>query len=124
MSKKAYQGEIAYVITKSISRLSRNALDILTIIYGLKARGINIYFENENLNSIDIAFKGVLAQKESGNLSENIQWGYQRKFERGDNVAGKSPIGYRCKNDEWIIIPEEADIIRKIYQLYLEGSTL
>ncbi|SHE90081.1 site-specific DNA recombinase [Tissierella praeacuta DSM 18095] len=130
MLKKAYKGEIDYIITKSISRLSRNVLDILTIIRGLKARGINIYFEKEDLNSleeekeIDIAFNGALAQEESRNLSENIRWGYQRKFERGDNFAGKSPMGYRCKNDKLIIVPEESDIIRKIYQLYLEGSTL
>jgi len=120
MLKKAYKGEIDYIITKSISRLSRNVLDILVIIRGLKERGINIYFENENLNSIDtkkeidIAFNGALAQEESRNLSENIQWGYQRKFERGDNLAGKSPMEYRCENDKWIIIPEEADIIKKI----------
>lgn len=88
MLKKAYRGEIDYIITKSISRLSRNVLDTLTIIRSLKAKGINIYFEKENLNSleeekeIDIAFNGVLAQEESRNLSENVQWGYKRKFER------------------------------------------
>lgn len=130
MLKKAYRGEIDYIITKSISRLSRNVLDTLTIIRSLKARGINIYFEKENLNSletekeIDIAFNGVLAQEESRNLSENVQWGYKRKFERGDDFVGKMPIGYKRDNDEWIVVSEEAEIIRKIYKLYLEGSTL
>lgn len=130
MLQKAYRGEIDYIITKSISRLSRNVLDTLTIIRSLKARGINIYFEKENLNSleaekeIDIAFNGVLAQEESRNLSENVQWGYKRKFESGDDFVGKIPMGYKRDNDEWIVVPEEADIIRKIYQLYLEGSTL
>jgi len=132
MLKKAYRGEIDYIITKSISRLSRNVLDTLNIIRSLKARGINIYFEKENLNSletekeieIDIAFNGVLAQEESRNLSENVQWGYKRKFERGDDFVGKIPMGYKRDNDEWIVVPEEANIIRKIYQLYLGGSTL
>ena len=130
MLKKAYRGEIDYIITKSISRLSRNVLDTLTIIRSLKAKGINIYFEKENLNSleeekeIDIAFNGVLAQEESRNLSENVQWGYKRKFERGDDFVGKMPMGYNRDNDEWIVVPEEADIIRKIYWLYLGGSTL
>jgi site-specific DNA recombinase len=130
MLQKAYRSEIDYIITKSISRLSRNVLDTLTIIRSLKARGINIYFEKEDLNSledekeIDIAFNGVSAQEESRNLSENIQWGYQRKFESGDDFVGKIPMGYRRDNDEWIVVPEEANIIRKIYQLYLEGSTL
>jgi len=130
MLKKAYRGEIDYIITKSISRLSRNVLDTLTIIRSLKAKGINIYFEKENLNSIeaekeiDISFNGVLAQEESRNLSENVQWGYKRKFERGDDFVGKMPIGYKRDNDEWIVVPEEAEIIRKIYQLYLKGNTL
>lgn len=130
MLKKAYHGEVDYIITKSISRLSRNVLDTLTIIRSLKAKGINIYFEKENLNSfesekeIDIAFNGVLAQEESRNLSENVQWEYKRKFERGDDFVGKMPMGYKRDNDEWIVVPEESEIIRKIYQLYLEGSTL
>lgn len=130
MLKKAYRGEIDYIITKSISRLSRNVLDTLTIIRSLKAKGINIYFEKENLNSleaekeIDIAFNGVLAQEESRNLSENVQWGYKRKFERGDDFVGKMPMGYKHINNEWIIVLEEAEIIRKIYQLYLGGNTL
>ena len=86
MLQKAYRGEIDYIITKSISRLSRNVLDTLTTIRSLKARGINIYFEKEDLNSleaekeIDIAFNGVLAQEESHNLSENVKWGYRYKF--------------------------------------------
>ncbi|WP_349947460.1 recombinase family protein [Lacrimispora sp. BS-2] len=118
--KKAYRGEVDYIITKPISRLSRNVLDTLTIIRSLKAKGINIYFEKENLNSleaekeIDIAFNGVLAQEESRNLNENVQWGYKRKFERGDDFVGKMPMGYKRDNDEWIVVPEEADIIRKI----------
>ena len=130
MLQKAYLSEIDYIITKSISRLSRNVLDTLIIIRSLKARGINIYFEKEDLNSlkdekeIDIAFNGVFAQEESRNLSENIQWGCQRKFESGDDFVGKIPMGYRRDNDEWIVVPGEANIIRKIYQLYLEGSTL
>lgn len=130
MLKKAYRGEIDYIITKSIGRLSRNVLDTLTIIQSLKTKGINIYFEKENLNSletekeIDIAFSGVLVQEESKNLSENVQWGYKRKFERGDDFVGKMPMGYKRINNEWIIVSEEAEIIRKIYQLYLEGNTL
>jgi site-specific DNA recombinase len=127
MLQKAYRGEINYIITKAISRLSRNVLDTLTIIRSLKAKGINVYFEKENLNSIedekeiDIVFNGVLAQEESHNLSENVQWGYRYKFSKGDDFVGKIPMGYRRNNDEWIVSPEEADTIRTIYQLYLEG---
>lgn len=130
MLQKAYRSEIDYIITKSISRLSRNVLDTLTIIRSLKAKGINIYFEKENLNSIqdekeiDIVFNTVLAQEENHNLSENVQWRYRYKFGKGDDFVGKIPMGYRRDNDEWVVLPEEADAIRKIYQLYLEGYTL
>lgn len=72
---KAYNGEIDCILTKSLSRLSRNVLDTLVIIRKLKERGINMYFENENLNSVDdeaefaITLSGILAQEESRNLS-------------------------------------------------------
>lgn len=72
MLKKAYRGEVDYIITKSISKLYRNVLDILSIIQSLKAKGINIYFEKEHLSSLEaekeIAFNGILAQEESRNL--------------------------------------------------------
>jgi site-specific DNA recombinase len=95
MLQKAYRGEIDYIITKSISRLSRNVLDMLTIIRSLKAKGINIYFEKEDLNSleaekeIDIAFNGVLAQEESRNLSENVQWGSNANLKVGMTLSAK-----------------------------------
>jgi len=78
----------------------------------------------EDEKEIDIVFNGVLAQEESHNLSENVQWGYRYKFSKGDDFVGKIPMGYRRNNDEWIVSPEEADTIRTIYQLYLEGGTL
>lgn len=90
MINKACTGEIDYILTKSLSRLSRNVLDTLIIIRKLRERGINMYFENENLNSIEdevefaITLSGILAQEESRNINENIQWGYQRKFRNGD----------------------------------------
>jgi len=81
-------------------------LDTFTIIRSLKAKGTNIYFEKENSNlleaekEIDISFNGVLEQEESRNLSENVQWRYKRKFERGDDFVGKIPMGYKRDNDE------------------------
>ncbi|MDU1414107.1 MAG: recombinase family protein [Clostridium sp.] len=82
MINKVCSGEIDYILTKFLSRLSRNVLDTLIIIRKLKERSINMYFENENLNSIKdeaefaITLSGILAQEESRNLSENIKWGY------------------------------------------------
>lgn len=127
MINKACAGEIDYILTKSLSRLSRN----VTIIRKLKERGINMYFENENLNSIEdeaefaITLSGILAQKESRNLSENIQWGYQRKFENGDIFTKyKNFMGYQCENGNLVIVPEQAEVVKAIFNLYLDGMTL
>lgn len=131
MINKACAGEIDYILTKSISRLSRNVLDTLIIIRKLKERGINMYFENENLNSIEneaefaITLSGILAQEESRNLSENIQWGYQRKFENGDIFTKyKNFMGYKCENGNLVIVPKQAEVVKTIFNLYLDGMTL
>lgn len=131
MINKACTGEIDYILTKSLSRLSRNVLDTLIIIRKLKERGINMYFENENLNSIEdkaefaITLSGILAQEESRNLSENIQWGYQRKFENGDIFTKyKNFMGYKCENGNLVIVPEQAEVVKTIFMLYLDGMTL
>lgn len=131
MIEKAHQGEIDYIITKSISRVSRNTLDLLKIIRKLRERGINMYFENENLNSVEqeselmITIVASIAEEESRNLSENIKWGYQRKFEKGDTFTKyKRFFGYNSDGENLVIIPEEAEVIRMIFNLYLDGKTL
>ncbi|WP_037373180.1 recombinase family protein [Anaerovorax odorimutans] len=131
MINKACAGEIDYILTKSLSRLSRNILDTLIIIRKLKERGINMYFENENRNSIEdeaefaITLSGVLAQEESRNLSENIQWGYQRKFGNGDIFTKyKTFMGYKCEDGNLVIVSEQAEVVKTIFMLYLDGMTL
>jgi len=129
--KIAAKGKIDYIITKSISRLSRDTLEMLKIIRFLRERGINMHFENEKLDSIEadkefeITLRGMLAQDESRNTSENIQWGFQRKFEKGDIFTKyKNFMGYDCVDGEIVIVPEQADVVRKIFDLYLEGMSL
>ena len=131
MINKACAGEIDYILTKSLSRLSRDVLVTLIIIRKLKERGINMYFKNENLNSIEdeaefaITLSGILAQEESRNLSENIQWGYQRKFENGDFFTKyKNFMGYKYENGNLVIVPGQAEVVKTIFMLYLDGMTL
>lgn len=126
--KKAAKGKIDYIITKSISRLSRDTLEVLKIIRFLRERGINMHFENENLDSIredkefEITLRSMLAQDESRNISENIQWGFQRKFEKGDIFKRyKNFMGYTCVDGEIVIVPEQAEVVRGIFDLYLQG---
>lgn len=131
MLKKAEKGKIDYIITKSISRISRDTLEVLKIIRNLREIGINMHFENENLDSIninneyEITLRGMLAQDESRNKSEDIQWGLQRKFEKGDIYTKyKSFMGYTCVDDNLTIVPEQAEVVRKIFELYLQGLSL
>lgn len=131
MLKKAEKGKIDYIITKSISRISRDTLEVLKIIRNLRERGINMHFENENLDSInennefEITLRGMLVQDESRNTSENIQWGFQRKFEKGDIFTKyNSFMGYTCADDTLDIVPEQAEVVRKIFELYLQGLSL
>ncbi len=90
-----------------------------------------MHFENENLDSINInneyviTLRGMLAQNESRNKSEDIQWGLQRKFERGDIFTKyKSFMGYTCVDDNLTIVPEQAEVVRKIFEIYLQGFSL
>ena len=130
MLRKAAKGKIDYVITKSISRVSRDALGVLKIIRFIRERGINMHFENEKLDSVnadkefEITLRGMLAQDESRNTSENIQWGFQRKFEKGDTFTKyKNFMGYTCVDGEIVIVSEQAEVVRKIFDLYLQGFT-
>lgn len=129
--RKAKRGKVDYILTKSISRVSRDTLELLKIIKFLRERGINMHFENENLDSIrqdkefEITLRSMLAQDESRNISENIQWGFQRKFEKGYIFKKyKNFMGYTCVDDEIDIVPEQAEVVRKIFKLYLQGLTL
>lgn len=128
MLEKVSKGQIDYILVKSISRLSRDTLELLKIIRALRERGINMHFETENLDSIklenelEITLRSMLAQEESKNTSENIQWGFQRKFEKGDIFTKyKNFMGYTCVDGKMVIIPEEAEIVRKTFELYLKG---
>lgn len=129
--RKSKRGKVDYIFTKSISRVSRDTLELLKIIRFLRERGINMHFENENLDSIkqekefEITLRSMLAQDESRNNSENIQWGFQRKFEKGDVFKQyKNFMGYTCVDGEIVIVPEQAEVVRKIFELYLQGLTL
>lgn len=130
MLKKAEKGKIDYIITKSISRISRDTAEVLKIVRYLRERRINMYFENENLDSIrldkefEITLRGILAQEERRNTGENIRWGFQRKFEKANIFTKyKNFMGYTCIDGEIVIVPEQAEVVRKIFELYLQGKT-
>ena len=132
MIKDALDGKIDIILTKSISRFARNTVDALTIIRQLKEKNVAVIFEKENINTLDatgellITILSSLAQEESRNISENIKWGFERKFEKGVVIVNhKRFMGYtKNQNGELIIDAEEARTVRLIFRMYLEGASL
>ena len=131
MVEDALAGKIDLIITKSISRFARNTVDSLTTVRKLKEKGVEIYFEKENIWTLDakgellITIMSSLAQEESRSISENTTWGKRKSFADGKASVGfKTFLGYdRGPNGEFVINEEQAVTVRYIYKRFLEGFT-
>ena len=129
MIKDAMDGKIDMILTKSVSRFARNTVDSLLTIRKLKEKNIAVVFEKEGVNTLDgtgeilITILSSLAQEESRNISENTRWGVVRRFENGKMIVNHNKfMGYtKNENGDLVIVPEEAEIVRLIFRLYLEG---
>jgi len=125
----AKDGKINLIVTKSVSRFARNTVDSLTTIRELKDNGIEVYFEKENIWTLDakgellITIMSSLAQEEARSISENTTWGVRKRFENGQvQVPFKTFNGFdRGENGELVVNEEEANTVRLIFRLYLEG---
>ena len=120
------------ILTKSLSRFARNTVDSLKYIRDLKALGIVIVFEKENINTLEtdtemmLTIMSCFAQAESESISKNVSWGIRQSFKNG-NVPMQYArlLGYRKSDDDKPeIVPEEAEIVKEIYRLYLDGMSL
>ena len=126
------RGHIDLIITKSLSRFARNTVDCLETVRLLKANGIGVYFEKENINTLTesseflITLFSGFAQAESESLSKNVAWGKAKSAEAGKvTFQYKKMLGYRRGADgQPEIVPEEAEVIKRIYHRYLDGCTL
>lgn len=132
MIQDCMNGNIDMIITKSISRFARNTLDCLKYIRELKEKNIPVFFEKENINTMDskgevlLTIMASLAQQESQSLSQNIKLGLQYRFQNGEVRVNHSRfLGY-TKDEEGnlIIEPAEAEVVKRIYREYLEGASL
>ena len=131
MISDALSGRIDLIVTKSVSRFARNTVDSLTTVRRLKEKGVEVYFEKENIYTLDskgellITIMSSLAQEESRSISENITWGQRKSFSDGKvHLPYKQFLGYRKGEDgRPAIVEEEAAIVRLIYRLFLEGKT-
>ena len=121
------EGKIDMVITKSISRFARNTVTLLKTVHELKDLGVDVYFEEENIHSTDpqgelvLSFLAGYAQEESRSVSENQKWRVRQNFQNGKPWRGFM-MGYRYDGEKYVVVPEEAEIIRSIYSDYLDGK--
>ena len=131
MIQDALAGKIDLIITKSVSRFARNTVDTLTTIRKLKEHGVEVYFEEQNIYTLDgkgevlLTIMSSIAQEESRNISENVTWGMRKRFAEGKVTMPYGQfMGYRRGADGTPeIVEAEARIVRTIFRRFLEGAT-
>ena len=120
-------GKIDMIITKSISRFARNTVTLLETVRMLKALGVDVFFEEQNIHTMSadgelmLTILASYAQEESLSASENQKWRSKKNFEEGMPWCGRM-LGYRIRDGQYYIIEDEAEIVRCIYREYLDGA--
>ena len=120
-------GKVEMIITKSISRFARNTLTMLEIVRKLKELRIDVYFEKENIHSMSgdgelmLTILSSFAQEESLSVSENCKWRIRKRFQNGEVINLNFMFGYTIKNGEISINSKEAEIVRHVFDSYING---
>lgn len=128
MMEDCRKGRIDRILVKSSSRFARNAKESLEAVRELKALGVSVYFEEQNIDTaqasgeILTAMFAALAQRESEAISERMRWSYQMRMQKGEFNTCQAPLGFRLNGRALEIIPEEAKIVRRIFVEYLSGN--
>lgn len=128
MIEDAKAGKIDIIVTKSLSRFARNTVDCLKTIREMKAINVDIYFEEQNIHTLSsngeflISLLAGYAQEESRQCSENTLWRVRKNFKEGKPYGGSSMLGYKLEKGKFTVVPEEAELVRRIYNLYLAGN--
>lgn len=130
MVEDALAGNIDMIIVKSISRFARNTVDTLNTIRKLKAKGIRVFFEKENIDTLDskgefiLTIMSSLAQQESQSLSENVKWGVRKSFAEGKVAIHNQLYGFKYQGKYSFKVDEkQAKIVCLIYKMYLERNS-
>lgn len=127
MIAAAENGDVDIILTKSIQRFARNTVDLLETVRRLRDIGVEVRFEKEHINSMNgdgelmLTILASFAQEESRSISENVKWGTRKRFEQGIPNGKFQIYGYRWDGDHLVIEPEEAKIVRLIYDNFLSG---
>lgn len=123
------QGRINMILTKEVSRFARNTVDTLNYTRQLSQLGVNIIFMNDGIDTSDkdgelrLTIMASIAQEESRKISERVKWGIRRKMESGYVYGYSAMLGFRTENGKLTIVPEEAEIVKRIFNSYVyEGK--
>ncbi len=129
MLRDAENGKFKILLTKSISRFARNTVDLLTTIRRFKELGIDVRFEREHISTMSgdgevmLSILASFAENESVSLSQNIKWTFQKKYKNGEVHSHQKMLGYDWVGNDLVINQAEAEAVRLIYRLYLEGQS-
>ena len=122
-------GKIDIILTKSISRFARNTVDLLETVRRLREIGVEVRFEEQNINSMSgdgelmMTILASFAQEEVRSLSDNVKWGTRKRFAEGKPNGKFRILGYCWEGDKLVIVPDEAAIVRRIYDNFLAGKS-
>ena len=130
MLKQCQEGKIDLILVKSVSRFARNTLIVLEQVRKLKSIGVEVYFENENIWTLSkdgelmLTVLSAFAEEESRSVSENVKWSIRKRFEKGEGILNtKRFLGYdKDMYGDLIINEKEAEIVRRIFEEYLNGK--
>ena len=127
MLEDCKDGKIDIIVTKSISRFARNTVTLLETVRSLKLMGVDVFFEEQNIHTMSadgelmLTILASYAQEESRSVSENMKWRIKKNFEEGMPWNG-GMLGYRIKEGQYVVIPDEAVIVKRIYAEFQEGK--
>lgn len=132
LMQECEEGRVDLILCKSISRFARNTVDLLQSIRRLKEIGVEVRFEKENISTFSsdgelmLSLLASFAQEESSSISDNVKWGIRKRFQDGTiGTTNKHILGYRYDEEKecYVIIPEEAESVRLMFQLFLDGAS-
>lgn len=125
--KDCKKGKIDLIIVKAISRFARNTVTLIETVRLLKSLNVDVFFEEQNIHTLSaegemvLTFLASFAQEESRSISENMKWRIKKDFEKGLLWGSKDQLGYRIVDRSLVFVPDEAKLVKRIYNLYIEG---
>lgn len=121
-------GKITRILVKSVSRFARNTLELIETTRELKDLGVVVVFEEQGIDTaqmlgeMQLTLLAMAAQEESSSVSKNVHWSYQKRMESGQFLGCSAPYGYKLENGVFTILPEEAAVVQRIFDLFLSGN--